>query len=311
MKAYYCDHFVLPLPENHRFPMKKYALLRERILETGLLTKEDLIVPDGATDEQILRVHDAVYWGNVKPGKLNAKAIRRMGFPWSPELVERSRRSVGGTISACRTALSEGNAVNLAGGTHHAFPDHGAGFCVLNDAAIAARAMQNEHGITQIVILDGDVHQGDGTAAIFDGDPSVITLSVHGARNFPFHKQQSDLDIELDDGLEDEDYLAAWRAGVTWALDLAEAELAIYLAGADPYEGDRLGRLRVSKMGLATRDRFVLETCQTRGIPVAIVMAGGYAKSLEDIVDIHYETVRIGSVWHKKVESRVWGNATL
>ncbi|MBN1564297.1 MAG: histone deacetylase, partial [Anaerolineae bacterium] len=190
MKAFYSDHFVLPLPENHRFPMAKYGLLRERLLASSIIPAENLLVPEAATDEQILRVHNSDYWNSVKTGTLNEKAIRRMGFPWSPELVERSRRSVGGTISACRAALTDGGAVNLAGGTHHAFPDFGAGFCVLNDIAIAARAMQAETNCQQIVILDGDVHQGDGTAAIFANDPSVITLSVHGARNFPFRKQQ-------------------------------------------------------------------------------------------------------------------------
>jgi acetoin utilization deacetylase AcuC-like enzyme len=314
MKAFYCDHFVLPLPENHRFPMPKYALLREQILDTGTVPPANLIVPDGATDEQILRVHSAEYWNKARTGGLSDKEIRRMGFPWSKALVERSRRSVGGTISACRAALSEGIAVNLAGGTHHAFPDYGAGFCVLNDAAIAARTMQTEAGIGQVVILDGDVHQGDGTAAIFADDPTVFTFSVHGARNFPFRKQQSDLDIELEDETGDESYLAAIKTGAEYALDLADAELAIYLAGADPFEGDRLGRLKVSKSGLAERDRYLLAACCAREIPVAVVMAGGYARAVQDIVDIHLQTVQIAAEMagsHQKVESRVWGNATL
>lgn len=294
--------------------MRKYALLREQILDTGTLDPANMIVPDGATDEQILRVHSPEYWNKVKTGDFSDKEIRRMGFPWSMALVERSRRSVGGTISACRAALSEGVAVNLAGGTHHAFPDHGAGFCVLNDAAIAARTMQTEAGIGQVVILDGDVHQGDGTAAIFANDPTVFTFSVHGAHNFPFRKQQSDLDIELDDETGDVGYLAAMKTGVEYALDLADADLAIYLAGADPFEGDRLGRLNVSKSGLAERDRYVLAACLARGIPVVVVMAGGYARAVQDIVDIHLQTVQIAAKMaenHQKVESRVWGNATL
>jgi acetoin utilization deacetylase AcuC-like enzyme len=292
MIAFYTDHFVLPLPPEHRFPMPKYGLLREAVLASGILPPENLRVPEPATDEQILRAHDADYLEKVEQGTLTAKEIRRIGFPWSPGMVERSRRSSGGTIGACRTALDDGVSVNLAGGTHHAFRDHGAGYCVFNDSAIAARAMQAEGRVRRVVILDCDVHQGDGTASILAGDPTVFTFSIHGAKNFPFHKERSDLDIELLDGTTDSVYLDLLEEGARRALALAGADLAIYLAGADPYAGDRLGRLSVSMAGLEQRDRLVLGLCREYGLPVAITMAGGYARQVEDIVAIHLQTVR-------------------
>jgi acetoin utilization deacetylase AcuC-like enzyme len=295
MKIFYCDQFVLPLPPGHRFPIQKYVLLRERVMAAGLIPPQNLTVPQPATDQQILRVHDEDYLQRVKSGCLTPKEMRRIGFPWSPQLVERSRRSVGGTLSTCQAALLDGIAVNLAGGTHHAFPDHGQGYCVFNDSAIAARAMQAEGKAGRVAIIDCDVHQGDGTATIFKDDPTVFTFSIHAARNFPFHKVQSDLDIELEDGTGDGPYLEALQGGVERALALARADLVIYLAGADPYAGDRLGRLALSKGGLATRDHMVLELCRRAGIPVAIVMAGGYARQVQDTVDIHFQTVRIAA----------------
>jgi acetoin utilization deacetylase AcuC-like enzyme len=293
MKIFYSDHFVLPLPEGHRFPMRKYSLLRQRVVEAQLVPPEDMQIPEPAGDEQILLVHDAEYLERVKAGTLSEKEIRRIGFPWSPQMVERSRRSVGGTLSACRAALREGIGVNLAGGTHHAYPDHGEGYCVFNDCAIAARAMQKEGLANRIVILDCDVHQGNGTAAIFQEDPSVFTFSIHGAKNFPFHKETSSLDIALPDGTGDETFLDALQGGVQRALELANAELALYLAGADPYMGDRLGRLSVSKAGLATRDRLVFDMCRRADIPFVVTMSGGYAQAIEDTVDIHFQTVRL------------------
>lgn len=297
MQAFYSDHFVLPLPEGHRFPMQKYALVRRYAVERGVLYTDDLHVPDAATNTELLRVHTRAYLDKVQQGTLSAKEIRRIGFPWSPGLVERSRRSVGGTISACRAALNgpDGIAANLAGGTHHAHPDFGAGFCVFNDVAVAVRAMQAEERVRRVAILDCDVHQGDGTATIFADDDSVFTFSIHGEKNFPFRKQQSDLDIGLDDGAEDAAYLDALRHGVTLSLDLSDPELVVFLAGADPYSGDRLGRLQVSIPGLAARDRFVLASCRERGIPTAIVMSGGYARNLDDIAAIHVQTLEIAS----------------
>jgi acetoin utilization deacetylase AcuC-like enzyme len=310
MKAFFCDQFVLPLPADHRFPMQKYRMIRDQIVAQSIVAPHDLFIPEAATDEQLLRVHTADYVDKVRHGTLSDKEIRRIGFPWSPQLVERATRSVGGSIAACTAALSDGIAVNLAGGTHHAFPDYGSGFCVFNDVAVAVRAMQAEHGLSRVVILDCDVHQGDGTAAIFAEDAQVFTFSIHGAHNFPFHKQQSHLDIELEDATGDAEYLDALQGGVQTALDLADAELAIYLAGADPFVGDRLGRMALSKAGLAARDDLVLKACRQREIPVAVVMAGGYARQIQDIVDIHVETIRIARRYHKS-ERRVWGNATL
>jgi acetoin utilization deacetylase AcuC-like enzyme len=311
MKAFYSDLFELPLPGGHRFPMQKYRLLRERVVAEGIIPAENLIVPEAATDEQLTLVHNADYVHKVETGQLSEKEIRRMGFPWSPELVERSRRSVGGTIGACRAALDDGIAANLAGGTHHAFPDFGAGFCVFNDVAVAARVMLAEGRVQRVVVIDCDVHQGDGTAAIFADDARVFTFSIHGARNFPFHKQQSDLDSELEDNTGDADYLVALETGVSYAVELAEADLAIYLAGADPYSGDKLGRLSVSKAGLRDRDWFVIGICHERKLPVAVVMGGGYARATQDTVEIHAETIRTAAYFDQKSESRVWGDATL
>lgn len=293
MKIFYTDHFVLPLPPEHRFPMQKYSLLKQRVVEAALVAPEDMRIPQAATDEEIERAHDPAYVRRVRLGELSPHEVRRIGFPWSPQLVERSRRSCGGTIEACRAALVEGLAVNLAGGTHHAGPDFGQGYCVFNDSAIAARAMQAEGRLRRVIIIDCDVHQGNGTAAILAGDPSIFTFSIHGAKNFPFHKEKSDLDIELDDGVADEMYLDVLEQGLDFSLKQARAELAIYLAGADPFSGDRLGRLAVSKPGLAERDRLVFNRCRAAGIPVAVAMAGGYAPNVHDTVDIHFQTVRL------------------
>jgi acetoin utilization deacetylase AcuC-like enzyme len=295
LKIFYTDQFVLPLPEGHRFPMRKYALLRERVFAAQLVPPQDLGVPHAATDEELLRVHDADYLQRVKTGTLGRQEIRRIGFPWSPEMVERSRRSVGATIEAGRAALRDGLAVNLAGGTHHAFRDHGEGYCVFNDAAVAARALQAEGRVRRVAIVDCDVHQGNGTAAIFADDPTAFTFSIHGAKNFPFHKETSDLDVVLDDGADDTAYLEALRQAVPLVLKEASPELVIYLAGADPFIGDTLGRMALTKAGLAQRDRYVLETCRAANLPVAITMAGGYARQVEDAVDIHFQTVQIAA----------------
>jgi acetoin utilization deacetylase AcuC-like enzyme len=228
----------------------------------------------------------------VAEGDLTDKEVRRIGFPWSKRMVERSRRASGGTVGACLAALEEGFAANLAGGTHHAFSDRGEGYCVFNDSAIAARAVQAAGLVERVVVIDTDVHQGNGTAEILRGDPTVFTYSIHGAKNFPFHKEESDIDAPLPDGTGDTEFLTALERCLEEALDAADADLAIYLAGADPFEGDRLGRLSVTKQGLAERDRLVLETCLERGIPVAVTMAGGYAHRVEDTVDVHLQSIR-------------------
>lgn len=302
MKLYYADHFVLPLPAGHRFPMSKYALLRQRIQENHLAVAVELLVPAAATDLQLLRVHTPEYLAKVVNGTLTEKEIRRIGFPWSPQLVERSRRSVGGTIAACRAAIDTGIAANLAGGTHHAYADHGEGFCIFNDGAVAAREMQAEGRAHKILILDLDVHQGNGTAAIFHADPSIFTASIHGAKNFPFHKEQSNLDIALADGLGDNEYLDSVHTCLAQVDRQFKPDLVIYLAGSDPYAGDRLGRLAVSKAGLAQRDRSVFDWCQSNRLPVAVVMAGGYAHQVEDSVDIHYQTIRLAAEFARNCE---------
>ena len=291
MRIFYTDHFVLPLPTGHRFPMRKYALLRQRVAESGIVAPNELIVPHAASDTELLRAHDLEYVQRCQAGALTPQEIRRIGFPWSPEMVARSRRSSGATIEACRAALEDGVSANLAGGTHHAYADHGEGYCVFNDSAVAARAMQAEGRAARVVIIDCDVHQGNGSAAILAGDDSIFTFSIHGAKNFPFHKEQSDLDIALDDGTGDAEYLAALDHGLCQAIELSHADLAIYLAGADPFADDKLGRLALSKAGLAARDQMAFEYCRQAGLPVAITMAGGYARKIEDTVDIHFQTV--------------------
>ena len=290
MRAFYSDPFTLPLPPEHRFPMGKYRRLREAVAAAGLVANADLRVPSAATDEELCRAHDAGYVERVKTGSLSERQVRRLGFPWSPALVERSRRSVGGTIAAARAALLDGVGLNLAGGTHHAFADRGEGFCVFNDVAVAARALQAEGAVEGAAVIDCDVHQGNGTAAIFAGDPRVFTLSIHGRGNYPFVKERSDLDVELPDGAGDAEYLAALDGGLDRALEVPPG-LVFYIAGADAYHGDRYGRLALSRGGLAERDRRVLGRCAAMGLPVAVVMGGGYA-AVEAVVAIHLETVR-------------------
>jgi acetoin utilization deacetylase AcuC-like enzyme len=295
LKIYYTDRFVLPLPEGHRFPMSKYALLRERVEGAAWSSPSRMLVPHAATDEELRRAHATDYLWRVDHGHLTRREVRRIGFPWSPEMVQRSRRSAGATIEACRAALDDGIAVSLAGGTHHAFHDQGEGFCVFNDSVVAARTLRNEGLVDRVVVIDCDVHQGNGTAALCADDPGIFTFSIHGAKNFPFHKETSDLDIALDDGTGDRDYLDALEQGLDRALGAAQAGLAIYLAGADPWSGDRWGRLSLSKEGLAERDRVVLERCRHANLPVAITMAGGYAPVVEDTVEIHFRTVELAA----------------
>ena len=271
--------------------MVKYSMLRERVAATGICAPGELRAPRAVSNKEILRSHQRGYLRRVVAGTLTGKEVRRIGLPWSEKLVERSRRASGGTLDACLAALEDGFAANLAGGTHHAFADRGEGYCVFNDSAIAAHAVQTEGFVERVVVVDTDVHQGNGTAAILRGDPSVFTFSIHGAKNFPFHKEKSDLDVALPDGTDDSEFLDALEDGLERSLEESRAELAIYLAGADPFEDDRLGRLSVTKKGLAERDRLVLESCRERGLPVAVTMAGGYARDVEDTVDIHFQSI--------------------
>ncbi|MBI2278411.1 MAG: histone deacetylase [Dechloromonas sp.] len=292
MKLYYTDVFVLPLPAGHRFPMEKYSRLRQALLASGDFTIDDFHLPHAASDEELARAHDLEYIRQIADGQLSEKAQKAIGFPWSAGMVERSRRSAGATICACRNALLEGVSANLAGGTHHAFRDRGEGFCVFNDAAVAARAMQAEGLAERVLVVDCDVHQGNGTASILAGDDSIFTFSIHGARNFPFEKAASDLDIELPDGCTDAAYLLRLKEGLDTAFDLARPDLVIYLAGADPYVDDRLGRLGLSLEGLAERDHRVFGRCRMHRTPVAVAMAGGYARNIDDTVAIHANTIR-------------------
>lgn len=289
MDAFYADHFVLPLPEGHRFPMSKYRLLRDGVAGAPGLR---LCEAPAATDTQLLLAHDPVYVQKVVTGTLDAKEQREIGFPWTPGMVERSRRSVGATIAACQSAMQDGIAVNLAGGTHHAYRDKGSGFCVFNDAAVAARVMQRQSAASlPIAIVDLDVHQGNGTAAIFKNDPSVFTLSLHGDKNFPFRKEPSDLDVPLADGVSDAVYLQALAKALE-DLDTAfRPQLIIYLAGADPHEGDRLGRLKVTDAGMLARDRMVFAYAKHLNVPIALSMAGGYGTKIETTVAVHRQTV--------------------
>jgi acetoin utilization deacetylase AcuC-like enzyme len=302
VKIFYSDHVKLRLPEGHRFPIEKYGMLRDRVLTSGNFNPEDMCISPEATDEEIARVHDPDYMSRFIEGKLTAKEMRRTGFPWSPDLVARARRSVGATIETCRHAIKDGISVNLAGGTHHAFNDRGEGYCLLNDAAIAIRSMQAEGLCEHVIIIDCDVHQGNGTASIFSKDPSVFTFSIHGRNNFPFHKETSDLDLALEDGTEDAIYLAVLEKGLLHVLEFP-ATLAIYLAGADPFEDDRMGRLSLTKPGLKKRDEMVFHFCRSAGIPVAVTMSGGYARNISDSVDIHFNTVLAASEAEMKLRA--------
>jgi acetoin utilization deacetylase AcuC-like enzyme len=298
VKAFYTDHFVLPLPAGHRFPMEKYSRLRDLV---NTIADVELLEAPAASDTQILYAHDPNYLINIIEGKLSSQEQREIGFPWSEKMVERSRRSAGATVSAAKTALEEGVAVNLAGGTHHAYRNIGSGFCVFNDSAIAARVLQREvNAKLKIAIIDLDVHQGNGTASILRDDSSIFTLSIHGENNFPFKKEQSDLDCGLVDGCGDETYLSSLQHCLDQLDSRFKADCLIYLAGADPHEGDRLGRLKVSKDGMRLRDETVFQYALTKKLPVAISMAGGYGKEIESTVDIHFQTIRTALQFQKQ-----------
>ena len=300
MKAFYTDHFVLPLPAGHRFPMEKYSRLRDLV---NTIADIELFEAPAASDTQILYAHDPNYLINIIEGKLSPQEQREIGFPWSEKMVERSRRSAGATVSAAKTALKEGVAVNLAGGTHHAYRNTGSGFCVFNDSAIAARVLQREvNAKLKIAIIDLDVHQGNGTASILQGDSSIFTLSIHGENNFPFKKEQSDLDWGLVDGCSDEIYLSSLQHCLDQLDSRFKADCLIYLAGADPHEGDRLGRLKVSKDGMRLRDETVFQFALSKKLPVAVSMAGGYGKEIESTVDIHFQTIKTALQFQKQYQ---------
>ena len=320
MIAYYTDHFVLPLPPTHRFPMTKYARLRERLIGLGARTQPGpdgldvpcttmpggamdivLCVPSAASDEELALAHDPAYVAAVSEGRLGATAQRRIGFPWSPAMVERSRRSVGASIAAARAAARDGVSVNLAGGTHHAHRALGEGYCVFNDVAVAARVALRDGLATRVLVVDLDVHQGNGTASIFAGDPEVFTLSMHGAGNYPFSKSVSDLDFALDDGTDDEGYLRCLDLALDEAFLRARPDFVFYVAGVDPFEGDLLGRLALTSEGLRERDARVFARTSGSGVPVVVTMAGGYARDVDVIAELHAQTVLLAG---RSLESR-------
>lgn len=296
MRAWSSARFTIALPAGHRFPITKYALIRDEIVARGLLSPDGITEPDRVERWALELVHTPGYVDAVLDGTLSALETRRLGFPWSPALRERSLRTVQGTIEAAADALDLGLGINLAGGTHHAFPAHGEGFCVFNDVAIAIRVLQRAGRITRAAVVDLDVHQGNGTAHIFAHDADVFTFSMHGARNYPFLKERSALDVELEDGCDDAAYLAALDHHLSPVLELARPELVFYLGGADPFVHDRFGRLGLSIAGLGARDHLVLDACRGRGLPVVVTLAGGYARELEDVVTIQTNTVEAALV---------------
>jgi acetoin utilization deacetylase AcuC-like enzyme len=297
VRVFYATQFVLPLPPGHRFPMAKYQLLRDRL--AAELPSIELMQATPATDGELALVHSPAYISAITNGSVEARIMREIGFPWSDAMAERARRSVGATIAACRLAFREGISANIAGGTHHSYADRGGGFCVFNDAAVATRLMQAEHArqarSLQVAIIDLDVHQGNGTASIFRDDPSVFTLSLHGQKNFPFRKEASNLDVDLRDGCGDDEYLLALDAALDGLERRFDPGLVIYLAGADPHEGDRLGRLKLTWDGLEARDRRVFDWAWERRIPLAFVMAGGYGTRIEDTVQAQINTFRVAT----------------
>lgn len=294
MLIYRTDMFPLPLPEGHRFPARKYSLLAEQV---ALFALGNMDTAPAASRYELSLAHNSRYVGQVLDGTLDTRQQREIGFPWSAAMAERSCRSVGATIAAAYSALHHGCGVNLSGGTHHANRHQGSGFCVFNDVAVASCLLLEQGQARRILIIDLDVHQGNGTAEIFSGHPSVFTFSMHGEKNFPFRRAHSTWDIDLPDGTTDHAYLSTLAAHLPTIFEYARPDIVFYVAGADPYAGDRLGRLSLSKAGLLERDRQVMDICQARDVPLVITMGGGYATQIEDTVDIQAHTVKLA--WDK------------
>lgn len=298
MHAISSDSYLIDLPPSHAFPIQKYRLVRERLLAEGTLAPADLLEPSLVEPTDILLVHTRDYWDRLSAGTLSEAEVRRLGLPWSPALVRRARASAHGTLMAARIAIRDRIAANLAGGTHHACPDHGEGYCVLNDVAIAIRILQYDGWMQRMAVIDSDVHQGNGTAAAFADEPDVFTFSIHGENNFPLRKVPGSLDIALPDGTGDAEYLAALEPAVAHVLGEFHPGLVFYQAGVDPLAGDRFGRLSLSREGLRRRDRLVLQACRAAGIPVAVTLGGGYNRNLDETVDAHCDTIRIAKeIW--------------
>ncbi|WP_263820807.1 histone deacetylase family protein [Salinibacter sp.] len=287
MRVSYCDGYYVPLPEGHPFPMAKFPALHQRLLDEDLIRPTDVVAPRQADWTDLRRVHTADYLTHLAEGSLSDHAERRMGLPWSERLVYRSRLAVQGTINAALMALTDGVAANLAGGTHHAFPGHGEGFCVLNDVAVAIRVLQAACWAQRVLIVDLDVHQGNANAAVFADDASVFTFSMHGAKNYPFEKPPSSLDVPLDDATGDQSYLDTLRSYLPQTLDAVQPDLVFYLGGIDVATDDRFGRLSLTREGLHARDRYVLEQIRAHNHPVALLLSGGYADTPETTADLH------------------------
>lgn len=287
MRVSYSPGYYVPLPEGHRFPMAKFPALHRILLAEGLITPDDVVEPEEARWEDLRLVHTHDYLEELAHGTLSPKALRRLGLPWLPNLPRRSRLAVQGSINAARIALEDGIAANLAGGTHHAFADRGEGFCVLNDIAVAIHVLLREGRIRRALVVDLDVHQGNGTAAVLASTPAAYTFSMHGAKNYPFKKERSSRDVALPNEIGDTGYLDILQRELPDVIDAARPDLVLYLAGVDVVAGDRFGRLNLSRDGLAQRDRYVLATLKTRGLPVALLLSGGYAKTPEDTADLH------------------------
>jgi len=290
-RLFYCDHYTIPLPVGHKFPSAKYRLLRETLEADGVYRLE---AAQPASREAIEAAHNPVYVEGFRKGTLDPAIMRRIGFPWSPDLVQRTLASLGGTLGAAEDALRTGFGGNLAGGTHHAFRAEGSGFCVFNDLAVAILGLRRAGRIQRAAVVDLDVHQGDGTASIFRGDPGVLTLSIHGRNNFPFRKQQSDIDMDLPDGTSDEQYLEALDTVLPRVFEFAP-EIVFYQSGVDALAGDRLGRLALTIDGLKHRDRLVFEMCRRYELPVVITLGGGYAEPVTHTVEAHANTFRMAS----------------
>ena len=290
MRFWSHDRHTFPLPAGHRFPLSKYRLLREAVEREGL---GEVRHAGPAPWSQLEAVHAPDYLRALRAGTLDRRAERALGLPWSRELVERARRSVQATIAAAADALEDGIGMNLGGGTHHAARDQARGYCVFNDVAVMVAALRRSRGLGRVLVVDCDVHQGDGTAELFARDPETLTLSVHGGANYPFRRAVSDLDVDLRSGTGDEEYLDALRGALAQAIPAARPELVAYLAGADPWEGDRLGRLALTKPGLAARDELVLDAASAAGAAICVCLAGGYAPDIRDTVEINLATARL------------------
>lgn len=290
-RLYYSPYYYADIGEGHVFPIRKFELVRDRLMSEGTLAPHEIVGPEPAAVEDLLLVHTEDYITRLRSGTLTAKEIRKLGLPWSMSLVRRSLHAISGTINAAKDCLAAGIASNLAGGTHHAYPDRGEGFCVLNDIAVAIRVLKREGLARRFLIIDLDVHQGDGTAFIFRDDPDVFTFSIHGAKNYPLFKQESSLDIELADKTGDAEYLDTLDHALSRVI-LHDPDVIFYLAGADPYEKDKLGRLGLTIDGLRRRDEMVLSFARDRGVPAVTTMSGGYAADIDDTVEIHCNTIR-------------------